>query len=942
MSITRNLSAIQGANVTSPTQNAYTATGFETYADDASFVLVHGAAVAGQTYFNTTYKALREYNGTAWQFDKSFFDTENNTTATGSNQDYAPSTSEQCVRFSSNTLASIRSISPANQRFIIIINDQTTQALTLKNQDVTATAANRIITGTGSDLVIEPLGRSAVLHYDEDSTRWRVIAADYPSGRIEAFASDAAYLVAHPQTPTPAAGAAYFNTTDFVYRIHDGTSFQNSKVLLSVENNTALTGADQDAVPGYDQHIKFSNASLTSIRSISPAKQKFLVITNGTGGVLTIRNQSSGATAANRIITGTAGDITVANDASILLSYDTNSSRWRVIGGSGSGSGSGTGEINYMPVDLESGATTGFATYKDAAAATPVDGTGGSPTTLTLSANSSSPMRGNFDFKVAKSAANSQGEGWSYDFSIKTPDRSKKLKIQFDVNSSDSNYTAGDVVIYVYDVTNAALITPTVTSLPKQNASTWQIQWDSASNSTSYRLIFHWAVTTATAVNLFFDNFIVGPGIVSQGFAGGDWETWTPTGSWVSNATYTGKRRRNGPNMVYEVNIALSGAPTAVDLFITLPTEDVIDTAAIPNANAHATVLGVCRQYDASTATYVGHAVYRNTTTVYLTSGSASNLGICNAVIPFTFGAGDFVTATFEVPITRFSGNGVQNTGLGAQQTFLYNSSGITTAGASDTTAFASGAGGVAIGSINSTTAGSSVTTMRVRLPTAMQQSGMQISVEIFDGQGWFDAAGRFPYVVQGASIYGIRAIGVNSTDIDVQFGNKGCLPSNATYAGDGTAWSAISTQKWRVVVVNPSSPVGYGIADSVSSGLVRPRRGQTALTVTSTVAGWSTVRAQAIYYQDQDGNHRLKFNVTGTVTSGTYTGGDFTLTGVVFKNVAGCFQPVSPFVNSVNAVAAYCNPGLATVTVQHASTASTTRYCFSGDVELDSKPTWA
>jgi alpha-tubulin suppressor-like RCC1 family protein len=51
----------------------------------------------------------------------------------------------------------------------------------------------------------------------------------------------------------------------------------------------------------------------------------------------TIYNQSASSTAANRIITGTGQDLTVAADASINLVYDGTTARWRVVGGSGGG-----------------------------------------------------------------------------------------------------------------------------------------------------------------------------------------------------------------------------------------------------------------------------------------------------------------------------------------------------------------------------------------------------------------------------------------------------------------------------------------------------------------------------------------------------------------------------------------------------------------------------
>jgi len=80
--------------------------------------------------------------------------------------------------------------------------------------------------------------------------------------------------------------------------------------------------------------IKITGA-VTSINNItSPADGKLLILINGAGGAVTIVN-NSGGTAANRIYTGTGADLVINDGSSIWLSYDSNSSRWRVVGGSG-------------------------------------------------------------------------------------------------------------------------------------------------------------------------------------------------------------------------------------------------------------------------------------------------------------------------------------------------------------------------------------------------------------------------------------------------------------------------------------------------------------------------------------------------------------------------------------------------------------------------------
>lgn len=106
--------------------------------------------------------------------------------------------------------------------------------------------------------------------------------------------------------------------------------------------DSSTTGANQELPQPSKLIVKVTNASLTSINAIaSPGASQVLILINGVGASITIKN-NTGGTPANGIITGTGSDLTLADSASLWLAYDSNSSRWRVIGGSGSGSGTST------------------------------------------------------------------------------------------------------------------------------------------------------------------------------------------------------------------------------------------------------------------------------------------------------------------------------------------------------------------------------------------------------------------------------------------------------------------------------------------------------------------------------------------------------------------------------------------------------------------------
>jgi len=612
------------------------------------------------------------------------------------------------------------------------------------------------------------------------------------------------------------------------------------------------------------------------------------------------------------------------------------------------GSGTAGGFVNYITnPDAESTTVTPWATYADAAAATPADGTGGSPN-VTWTRNTSSPIRGNADFAFAKDAANRQGQGVAFAFTLATTDRSKKCQITFDYDTSAANYAAGDLRVYIYDVTNAALITPQTVAIPK-GTNTFQTTFDTTT-STSYRLILHVATTNATAYTVDFDNFVVNAGQVVQGAAISEPIAWTPTGTWVTNTTYTGFYTRVGSWANIQVRIAVSGAPTATTLSVNLPSGLTIDTTKMLStlavgANIIPNSLAVIN--DASVQSYPATVNYVNSTAVQPIwwEARASGVALANIVnhaTPFTFASGDYINMFFSVPIAEWTGSGTVNLGAGAQVEYATNTNGTNTA--TDTSSFFNGIP-TATNIPNGATG--TIYTRTVRFQYAYQIGDM---LQLWVDQG---AGNWVPYEYrlgapssQLSRDYGVRiSPTVGSTDVTVSFAAGGWAMNGAAYGDAGSAWSSLaaSSWKWMLVKSKPSSPVGYGKANSTEFGLVAPRRGQQTLTVTSSLTGWVTTRAVGIYYQDQDGNHRLKFNIAGSFSSTTYTTSTTTISGVTFKN--GNLQAVMGFTTGGSPGAmlqSYTNSNASTIVLLTASGTTITGLCLSGDVELESRPSWA
>jgi hypothetical protein len=174
----------------------------------------------------------------------------------------------------------------------------------------------------------------------------------------------------------------------------------------------------------------------------------------------------------------------------------------------GSSEGGDPTFINYVSnPTFENGTTAGWSTY---VSTTPPDTTFNPSTTLTLSANTTTPLHGTYDLKVAKPASFAQDHGFSYDFSVDSPNRNTKLIVSFDGNTTDSDYVTGHILIYVYDV-DAEFYVLSDVSLKKEFITGSYTFAFNPGGGTNFKLLFHWTGTATTAVDLYFDNFRITP-----------------------------------------------------------------------------------------------------------------------------------------------------------------------------------------------------------------------------------------------------------------------------------------------------------------------------------------------------------------------------------------------------------------------------------------------
>jgi len=300
-------------------------------------------------------------------------------------------------------------------------------------------------------------------------------------------------------------------------------------------------------------------------------------------------------------------------------------------------------------------------------------GTGGSPA-VTFTRNTSSPLRGDADFRAAKDAANRMGQGVSYDFTIDDADLAKVLTLTFDYEliTATGTYANADLVIYlIQDPTGTPVVIQpagyrvlsAASALPQRQIATFQ----TSSSVKSYRLCVHVASVSATAYTLAIDNVSVGPQVVQYGAPVTDWQSYTPTvtvgSGTITNFSVTGKWSRHGDTLKITGDITFSGTPSAFsEIFVSYPAGLSVDTTKLQVGGSGGPIIGLSSALDSGTALYSGVANYAGTTVLLKPNAINTHVGTVGVFepayaqnFPITFGAADRITWQAEVPILGWS-----------------------------------------------------------------------------------------------------------------------------------------------------------------------------------------------------------------------------------------------------------------------------------------------
>ena len=592
-------------------------------------------------------------------------------------------------------------------------------------------------------------------------------------------------------------GRIYFNTVTNTTRLYDGAVWRNS---VNTDSTQTLTNK---TIAGASNTITVLAAS-----QLSGA----VPIANGGTGAAT---KATGFDALSPMTT--AGDLVRggASGTGTRVAVGVEGQSLRVVSGvpAWADGGSGSGALNLITnPSAASDATTGV--------------TNGTSHTTARVSGANSPLNTAiptaFELTATTTAVESATSGVRWTYTVPAAIRNTNLRVGFSYTVQASQTwsvsvrnTAGRLVLNT-DVSSASILansTATVTG-------NFTAAFDSDSDTGNYTVNITRTAGAGTAI-LYVTNLSVDAGTIINAPAIGPWQSWTPTGSWTANTTYVGRHRRVGTNLHVQVAVALAGAPTTAAFSVNLPPNHTMDGASLAGLGIGSSTqaVGTVRGRDSGVVDYTG-VVTVAAGSININSHNTSD--VWSQAIPFSWNNLDSFSMDFTVPITEFAG--APNYAGQNDVEYSWNSSGITAANTSNTIAFAYGPGGAAIGSIASTTNGA--TEMRVRFQTPIQVTDV-VLVQIAapaNINSWTTVGSiTIPasYSSQGAARYGVGLQVINTTDVDVLFGNNGARSTNASYAGNGDAWSGYSTYLWRVVKSRSGVAQGFGASAQGRLGLV-------------------------------------------------------------------------------------------------------------------------
>ena len=366
----------------------------------------------------------------------------------------------------------------------------------------------------------------------------------------------------------------------------------------------------------------------------------------------------------------------IAHTSGATFATDLGAGKWVAVSAAGA-----SGSKNYIENgDFEDNNTTGWSLFN-----TTIDSTTKIPTGTivagaagfnALSVSGSSPLAGSYSLSVSTAAGvtiTTTGYGFISDaFTIDREDQAKVMGFSFyyEAVSGTMNFSgtsSNTFAVYIRDVSGGAWIQPAgVYNLVQSSGSgICSGTFQTTATGTQYQIAVLMINTVSATVSMRFDDFQLGPQKVLAGAAISDWVSFTPTGSWVANTTYTGRWKRVGDSVQVQASLSLTGAPTATRLTINLPSGLVIDNTKRSGGSGATinNIFGTGKTFDGATAVHNLTVAYESTTAVAVSYESTATAQLNNVTntTPFAYNSGDVLDIEYTVPISGWSSNTVMS-----------------------------------------------------------------------------------------------------------------------------------------------------------------------------------------------------------------------------------------------------------------------------------------
>lgn len=126
--------------------------------------------------------------------------------------------------------------------------------------------------------------------------------------------------------------AFHFNATTKGVKVYQGFLFVDGNYRVKDYTPAQITSNQNDYDISYYGSLRLNTDASRNVTGFNNGSDGRILYCSNVGAQnIVIQNQNAGSAAANRIITGTGADVTMATDVSWMLKYDNTTLRWRLI-----------------------------------------------------------------------------------------------------------------------------------------------------------------------------------------------------------------------------------------------------------------------------------------------------------------------------------------------------------------------------------------------------------------------------------------------------------------------------------------------------------------------------------------------------------------------------------------------------------------------------------